>query len=271
MDGSRSGGLLAATWAAMVSLGREGYLRYAKAIFATSARDAGRRAHAPVASDHGHAQLLFSFTSDDFDVYHVNDFLRTRGWRLNGQQYPNAIHMDVTRPQTQPGVAERWATDLAEAVAYAEAHAGEPAKSSARSTAASRAGMTDEADSFIRAVMADMLDQQSSMPVAPDVPGDLCLASTSAPAGRRSASSTFDGAVSPTSCTPCRRPSAPRRGDAGRGEWWDVIVGAAHRLVGAAPRAAARVAAVAVPGSGPRRSRSTRRDARPVRASPGRT
>ena len=40
--------------------------------------------------------FLFSFTSDDYDVYHVNDFLRTRGWRLNGQQYPNAIHMDVT-------------------------------------------------------------------------------------------------------------------------------------------------------------------------------
>ena len=31
MEGSRSGGLLAATWASMVSLGREGYLRYAQA------------------------------------------------------------------------------------------------------------------------------------------------------------------------------------------------------------------------------------------------
>ena len=33
LAGSRSGGLLAATWASMVSLGREGYRRYAKAIF----------------------------------------------------------------------------------------------------------------------------------------------------------------------------------------------------------------------------------------------
>ena len=31
----------------------------------------------------------------------------TEGWRFNGQQYPNAIHMAVTRPQTQPGVVER--------------------------------------------------------------------------------------------------------------------------------------------------------------------
>ena len=30
IDGSRSGGLLAATWAGMVSLGREGYLGYAR-------------------------------------------------------------------------------------------------------------------------------------------------------------------------------------------------------------------------------------------------
>jgi len=36
MDGSRSGGLLAATWAAMVHLGRSGYRRYAEQIFATS-------------------------------------------------------------------------------------------------------------------------------------------------------------------------------------------------------------------------------------------
>ena len=38
MDGSRSAGLLAATWASMVQLGREGYRGYAKAIFETSAR-----------------------------------------------------------------------------------------------------------------------------------------------------------------------------------------------------------------------------------------
>jgi hypothetical protein len=73
--------------------------------------------------------------------------------------------MDVTRPQTQPGVVERWAADLAEAVAYAEAHADEPAKSSAIYGGVA-GGMTNEADAFIRAVMADMLDQQSGIPLA---------------------------------------------------------------------------------------------------------
>jgi sphinganine-1-phosphate aldolase len=164
MDGSRSGGMLAATWAAMVSLGRAGYRRYAEAIFATSAAmQAEVRSH-PGLRVLGEPSFLFSFTSDDYDVYHVNDFLRTRGWRLNGQQYPNAIHMDVTRPQTQPGVLERWASDLADAVQYAEAHATELPRSSAIYGGVA-GGMTDEADSVIRSVMADMLDHQSALPV----------------------------------------------------------------------------------------------------------
>ncbi len=43
------------------------------------------------------------------------------GWRFNGQQYPSAIHMCVTGPQTRPGVVERFRDDLAAAVAYAKA------------------------------------------------------------------------------------------------------------------------------------------------------
>ena len=163
MDGSRSGGLLAATWAAMVSLGREGYLRYAKAIFETSAAMQAQVARHAELRMLGSPSFLFSFTADDFDVYHVNDFLRTRGWRLNGQQYPNALHMAVTRPQTQPGVVERWAVDLADAVLYANEHAGETAKSSAIYGGVV-GGLSDEADAFIKLVMADMMDKQSSIP-----------------------------------------------------------------------------------------------------------
>ena len=165
MDGSRSGGLLAATWAAMISLGRAGYLRYAKAIFETSAamQDA-IRSH-PSLRIMGTPSFLFSFTSGEFDIYLVNDFLRTRGWRMNGQQYPSAIHMAVTRPQTQPGVVERWTSDLADAVAYAQAHRDEPAKSGAIYGGVA-GGKSAEADEFIRAVMADMMDQQASIPPA---------------------------------------------------------------------------------------------------------
>jgi len=70
----------------------------------------------------GSPTFCFAFRSEAFDIYHVNDFMKTRGWRFNGQQHPNAIHMCVTRPQTRPGVAEAFATDLPEAVAYAHAN-----------------------------------------------------------------------------------------------------------------------------------------------------
>ena len=168
MDGSRSGGLLAATWASMVSLGRAGYLDYARQIFSTAAsmQDAVR-SH-PELRIVGNPTFCFSFTSTGegdgaFDIYHVNDFMRTRGWRFNGQQYPNAIHMAVTRPQTQPGVAEAFAVDLDEAVAYARDHAGEPPHSGAIYGGVA-GGLTDEADEFIRSVMTDMMDAHQQVP-----------------------------------------------------------------------------------------------------------
>jgi glutamate/tyrosine decarboxylase-like PLP-dependent enzyme len=118
--GSRSGGLLAATWASMVSLGREGYMRYARAIFETAFRmqDSVRK-HAELRIM-GKPTFCFSFTADAFDIYHVNDFMKAKGWRFNGQQYPNAIHMCVTRPQTLPGVVDAFDADLTAAVAYAK-------------------------------------------------------------------------------------------------------------------------------------------------------
>src|SRR5262249_29712516 len=152
------GGLLAATWASMVNLGWDGYLRYARQIFETSAQmQHAVRSH-PELRILGQPTFLFSFTSDEFDVYHVNDFMRLRGWRFNRQQYPNALHMAVTRPQTQPGVTATFAADLAEAVAYAKEHAAEPTASGAIYGGVI-GGMTSEADDFIRAVMADMMDK----------------------------------------------------------------------------------------------------------------
>jgi glutamate/tyrosine decarboxylase-like PLP-dependent enzyme len=163
IEGSRSGGLLAATWAAMVSIGRTGYLEYARRIFETAfAMQDIVRSH-PELRIMGKPTFCFSFTSDEFDIYHVNDFMRGRGWRFNGQQYPNAIHMAVTRPQTQPGLVEAFATDLAEAVPYAVAHKDEKPASGAIYGGV-EGGMTDDADEFIRTVMTDMLDKHQGLP-----------------------------------------------------------------------------------------------------------
>jgi sphinganine-1-phosphate aldolase len=163
MEGSRSDGLLASTWASLVSVGREGYRNHAKGIFETSAAmQAVVRSH-PELRLLGDPTFLFAFTSDEFDIYHVNDEMKRRGWRFNGLQYPNALHMAVTRPQVQPGVVEKFADDLAEAVAYAHEHSDQPAESGAVYGGVP-GGLTIEAEQFIREVMAQLLDGQQGIP-----------------------------------------------------------------------------------------------------------
>jgi sphinganine-1-phosphate aldolase len=164
IDGSRSSGLLAATWASLVSLGREGYLKYAKQIFDTAyAMQEAVRAHSELRII-GSPSFCFSFTSDEFDIYHVNDAMKERGWRLNGQQYPNAIHMAVTRPQTQDGVLEAWQRDLPEAVAYANQHRHEPAQSS--SIYGGAVTPTAEVTAKINSIITGLLDTYQSVPPA---------------------------------------------------------------------------------------------------------
>ncbi|HET8561347.1 MAG TPA: aspartate aminotransferase family protein [Marmoricola sp.] len=167
IEGSRSGGLLAATWAAMVQLGREGYRAHARQIFETS------RAMQEVVRTHpelriiGEPTFCFAFTSDEFAIYLLDDAMRARGWRFNGLQYPDAIHMAVTRPQTRPGVVDAFARDLDAAIAYAKEKqaAGEQAFSGAIYGGVP-GGLTPEADELIMTVMADMLDTQQSVPKA---------------------------------------------------------------------------------------------------------
>ncbi|HIG72522.1 MAG: aminotransferase class V-fold PLP-dependent enzyme [Myxococcales bacterium] len=160
--GSRSGGLMAAAWASMVSLGQEGYLKYAKAIFETAfAMQDIVRLH-PELKMMGNPTFCFSFTSNEFDIYHVNDFMKEREWRFNGQQFPNAIHMCVTRPQTQPGVVERFGKDLAEAVTYAKNPTNETPKS-----AAIYGGYPKEdpaANEMIMGILFKYLDQCQDLP-----------------------------------------------------------------------------------------------------------
>jgi glutamate/tyrosine decarboxylase-like PLP-dependent enzyme len=127
--GSRSGGIVAGTWAAMRRLGEPGYLRKARAIFETAfAMQQHVRAH-PELTIMGDPTFCFAFRSDAFDVYHVNDRMRANGWRFNGLQRPPALHFCVTGPQTQPGLVDTWAAELADAVAYAREHGHEPARS----------------------------------------------------------------------------------------------------------------------------------------------
>ena len=120
MAGSRSGGLTAATWAAMVALGEEGYLDAARHIMTAADTIRAGIEEIPELSIFGNPTFCIAMRSDVVDVFHVNDFLVSKGWRLNGLQRPPGLHLCVTLPQGRPGVAEHFVEDLREAVTYAK-------------------------------------------------------------------------------------------------------------------------------------------------------
>ena len=92
--------------------------------------------------------------------------MKTRGWRFNGLQYPDGLHLAVTRPQTRDGVVDRFRTDLADAVAYAQEQTG-----SAESTAiygGIPGGLTADVSTFIESVMGRSWTPTSRCPPRDD-------------------------------------------------------------------------------------------------------
>ncbi|HEX9258379.1 MAG TPA: aminotransferase class V-fold PLP-dependent enzyme [Acidimicrobiales bacterium] len=160
MSGSRSGGIVAATWASMVALGREGYLRIAKGIFETAEAIKRGVVGIPQVQVVGDPFFCIAFTSDAVDIFHVNDAMVARGWRLNGLQRPPGFHFCVTRPNTASGVAERFVEDLRASVAYAE----NPDRPTPKSGAMYGAGGTPPPADLVAAGMASYLDATQSLP-----------------------------------------------------------------------------------------------------------
>jgi sphinganine-1-phosphate aldolase len=129
--GSRSGGISASTWAAMAALGEDGYLKATRRIIkAADTIKAGVR-KIPELRIIGNPTYCIAIASDVLDIFHVNDFMVERGWRLNGLQRPPGFHICVTLPQTLPGVAARFVRDIADAVEFAKQPHANPPKSGA--------------------------------------------------------------------------------------------------------------------------------------------
>ena len=120
VQGSRSAGLSAAMWAAMVCMGEEGYLKAARAIMDTADKIREGISRIPELRIMGKSTFLISLTSDVVNPYFVNDFLAMKGWRMNGCQNPSGFHFCITLPQTQPGIGEQFVKDLADGVEFAK-------------------------------------------------------------------------------------------------------------------------------------------------------
>jgi glutamate/tyrosine decarboxylase-like PLP-dependent enzyme len=160
MSGSRSGGVIAAAWAAMVTLGRDGYETIASDIFATARRlreVIGRHAELQVLGDPLFNVAFAAAHEATIDIFHVNDSLAAQGWRMNGLQLPPALHFCITRPNTLPGVIDRFAEALSVAVAYAQQNRG----TSPRSGATYGGGVPAD---MVTAGMTSWLDATQALP-----------------------------------------------------------------------------------------------------------
>jgi glutamate/tyrosine decarboxylase-like PLP-dependent enzyme len=147
--GSRPGALSAACWAAMISIGTEGYLAATEKILKTADIIKQGIRKIPELRILGDSLFVIAFTSDSLNIYKVLEAMTHRGWSLNGLHKPTCVHLCVTLRQTQPGVAERFLRDLEAAIAHVKANPEE------KGTMAPVYGLA--ATMPLRGVVSDML------------------------------------------------------------------------------------------------------------------
>jgi len=124
MTGTRPGGAIAAAWAVMHYLGEEGYLDLARRILATTDKlIAGIQAIPGLRVLGAPHAGVFAFTSDSLNVYELGDAMEARGWKLDRQQKPPALHCMITPAHER--IADVLLADLRDCAS--KLAAGEPA------------------------------------------------------------------------------------------------------------------------------------------------
>ncbi|MBI3782425.1 MAG: aspartate aminotransferase family protein, partial [Deltaproteobacteria bacterium] len=94
--GTKGGGAIAAAWAVMQYLGRDGYLRLTQTARQTlEALLAGLRRIPEVVVLGQPAATLLAFTLRDVDVFAVGNILHHNGWFLDQQKPPPSLHCTV--------------------------------------------------------------------------------------------------------------------------------------------------------------------------------
>jgi sphinganine-1-phosphate aldolase len=122
--GSRPGALSAQAWAALVTIGQDGYLAATRAVLETAARIRAGIEAVPELRVLGDPLWVIAFGSDEVSVYDVLEHMAHLGWSLNGLANPPAVHLCVTQRHTVPGVAERFLEDLSRCVERARSDPG---------------------------------------------------------------------------------------------------------------------------------------------------
>lgn len=127
MAGARPAAPVAASWAVMNYLGEAGYMRLAAVIWDTTRRLRAGIEAIPGLHVWGNPDAsLLAFGSEVVDIMAVGDVMDDRGWHLDRQTNPAALHMMVTPNHAK--VVDRFLTDLRDAVSQHGATRGVQAR-----------------------------------------------------------------------------------------------------------------------------------------------
>jgi glutamate/tyrosine decarboxylase-like PLP-dependent enzyme len=116
--GSKSGGMVAQTWASMMAMGERGYMRHVGEIMQTARAIAdGVREIKGLRILGGAQAMLVCFTgTDGLNIYRVHDKMTEFGWHLNAVQNPPAMNICVTAKHV--GQDQQLLRDLRESVRF---------------------------------------------------------------------------------------------------------------------------------------------------------
>jgi sphinganine-1-phosphate aldolase len=116
MAGARAAAPIAAAWAIMNHLGEAGYLALARKVRDTTRRLREGIEATPGLHVHGEPVMsVFSFGSDELDIFAVGDVMDERGWHLDRQKGPDALHLMVSPEHER--IVDPFLADLRDAVA----------------------------------------------------------------------------------------------------------------------------------------------------------
>jgi len=117
MAGARPAAPIASAWAVMRHLGMEGYRALVRSLLDTSdALKAGIEAIPELGIFGDPVASLLAFGSDIVDINAVGDVMDDRGWHLDRQTGPDALHMMISPGHAR--IVDVFLADLADAVAH---------------------------------------------------------------------------------------------------------------------------------------------------------
>ncbi len=130
--GTRPGGPIAAAWAAMNTMGINGYQQMAGKVMATTEKLIKGINGLQGLRVMGKPQMsvfAYSSTSPMIDIFAVGDVMENKGWHIDRLQRPEGLHAMVT--PAHETVADQYLADLKDALEFVKDHPGLASKGNA--------------------------------------------------------------------------------------------------------------------------------------------